>query len=69
MDYIVNGLRGRRLCSMLIWVLDGNPSYQFYEYLGGQKVGQKRVEINRIQADEVSYGWLDAFKILNRNGT
>lgn len=54
---------------MLIWVLDGNPSYQFYEYLGGQKVGQKRVEINRIQADEVSYGWLDAFKILNRNGT
>lgn len=70
-DYQLKGI-GRRLTlavaenlavigihSMLVWVLEDNPSFRFYEALGGQKVYEKRIQIGRVMLNEVAYGWLN----------
>ena len=43
--------------SMIIWVLKGNPNYQFYENLGGQKNGEKIITIDGIDYTEICYTW------------
>ena len=43
--------------SLIIWVLKGNPNYQFYENLGGQKNGEKIITIDGINYTEIAYTW------------
>ena len=45
--------------SMLVWVLADNPSFRFYEAIGGQKVYEKPIERGGIILNEVAYGWTD----------
>ena len=46
--------------SMLVWVLqDNRPARQFYESLGGKRVGSQTITIGGEDLVEVAYGWED----------
>jgi GNAT superfamily N-acetyltransferase len=45
--------------SMLVWVLRDNPTCQFYERLGGQRIYDKEIERGGIKLLEIAYGWTD----------
>src|SRR5205809_105170 len=47
------------LSSMLVWVLEQNPSRHFYEALGGQYMRSKPIEVGGAQLVEAAYGWGD----------
>ena len=49
--------QGRR--SMLVWVLEENPSRGFYEALGGTELRSQTIEIGGQELVEVAYGWDD----------
>jgi ribosomal-protein-alanine N-acetyltransferase len=46
--------------SLLVWVLERNPSRRFYERLGGTEVGRKVARIGDEDHEEIAYGWSDA---------
>ena len=46
--------------SLMLWVLEGNPSRAFYERLGGRAEGKQPVILGEgVAAVEVAYGWPD----------
>ncbi len=45
--------------SMLVWVLDGNPTAGFYARMGGRPVGAKTLTIGVQTCRESAYGWPD----------
>jgi GNAT superfamily N-acetyltransferase len=47
------------MASMLVWVLEANPSRAFYERLGGVPAGQEPITIANLNLVEVAYGWPD----------
>jgi len=51
--------------SMQVWVLEANPACQFYEQLGGQRVGAKEIAIGGTCLVEVAYGWADTVGLRN----
>jgi len=61
---IVERLVEKDIRSMIVWVLQGNPYYKFYEALGGKYVGQKMLEIEGVNYVEHAYGWVDIREIL-----
>ncbi len=53
-------LKARKHSSICLWVLDGNARAKaFYEKMGGQKIGNKMVEIGPSKLKEICYGWKD----------
>lgn len=47
---------------LMLWVLAENaPARRFYERLGGQLIGERRIELGEgdVGVDEVAYGWKD----------
>lgn len=59
-------LTEQKLTSLLLWALKKNKrACEFYEAMGGQKIGKKRIDIGeKSWADESCYGWNDIRKIL-----
>ena len=57
--YFVRELRLRGFTSMVVWVLDANPSKKFYEALGGQVISQQYIERDGQSYLEVAFGWDD----------
>lgn len=49
-------LRQSGLDSVLIWVLEDNPSRGFYEHMGGKPVQTQTVTIGK-ELTEIGYGW------------
>jgi ribosomal protein S18 acetylase RimI-like enzyme len=45
--------------SLLIWVLEKNPSRGFYEKLRGENVAEQEIEIGGVSLPEVGYEWED----------
>jgi ribosomal protein S18 acetylase RimI-like enzyme len=46
--------------SMLVWVLEANPSRRFYESLGGELLPERQTfTVAGMPLVEVSYGWRD----------
>ena len=45
--------------SMLLWVLEDNPSRRFYEALGGVQIKQETITIGGTELIEIAYGWSD----------
>lgn len=43
--------------SMMLWVLKDNPSYHFYQKLGGTDLGEKTIVIGGKELIEVAVGW------------
>lgn len=54
--------------SLLVWVLDQNPSKKFYESLGGKRIDETMIDIAGEQFKEVAYHW-DDLKLLMNAGT
>lgn len=52
-------LHGSGFQSMMLWVLDTNPSRGFYEHMGGELAGEQLIEIGGLTYREVAYGWED----------
>ena len=50
-------LRTSGFHSLIIWVLETNPSIGFYRRLGGSQVAEKQIEIGGSQLIEVAFGW------------
>ncbi len=57
------------LDSLLVWVLQDNPSRHFYAALGGVEVTTKLVIQGEVMFDEVAYGWPDARLLYGTKGT
>jgi ribosomal protein S18 acetylase RimI-like enzyme len=43
--------------SLLIWVLEKNPSRAFYDKLGGEIIADQDIEIGGESLPEIGYGW------------
>jgi GNAT superfamily N-acetyltransferase len=56
---IAGALVERGFRSMVVWVLEANPSRGFYERMGGALVAEQGIEIGGVTLPEVAYGWKD----------
>jgi len=52
-------LNSKGFTSMVVWVLEKNPSKNFYTKLGARLVASKEIEIGGVTLSEVAYGWPD----------
>jgi ribosomal protein S18 acetylase RimI-like enzyme len=50
-------LQNRGFKSLLVWVLEGNPSMGFYERLGGVRETRRVIHLGGKDLPECSYGW------------
>lgn len=50
--------------SLIVWVLDGNPSRYFYEALGGKCIARRNGSMGGAQIQEVAYGWEDIRELI-----
>jgi L-amino acid N-acyltransferase YncA len=53
------GLYDRGFRSMLVWVLEENPSVAFYKRLGGIEEVHKTITLGGKDLREVAFGWTD----------
>ncbi|WP_246939249.1 GNAT family N-acetyltransferase [Bacillus pinisoli] len=56
---VKDDLNSKGINSMLIWVLEENPSAGFYESIGGQRIDSMEVAIGNAKYVEVAFGWKD----------
>ena len=59
-DAVRTSLTNARFTSMLLWVLENNPSRGFYDRLGGSIVASKQDKIGDDDVTEIAYGWIFA---------
>ena len=53
--------------SLCLWALDKNrQACNFYEAMGGQRVGKKMLQMGNTNVKEVCYGWRDIGEILEK---
>lgn len=64
---LADSLCGKGFKSMLVWVLEGNPSREFYAKSGAQFVTSKEIEVGGAALVEVAYGWPDLRLIQNHS--
>jgi GNAT superfamily N-acetyltransferase len=66
---LVASLLSKGFTSMIVWVLEKNPSRYFYVKSGAQFVASKDIQIGGVTLSEVAYGWPDLNPIRSlRNG-
>jgi ribosomal protein S18 acetylase RimI-like enzyme len=51
----IEAVKSKQVPSMVLWVLEGNPSCGFYDHLGGRLEGRKVEMVNHTALTEVSY--------------
>lgn len=49
--------------SMITWALEGNPACGFYEAMGGERLGSKKIMIGGAFLTEISYGWTTGSRV------
>lgn len=42
---------------LAVWVLEGNPSAEFYKKLGGEVVSSRTIRIAGTDIEEIAFGW------------
>ncbi len=62
---LAESLLGQGFTSMIVWVLEKNPSKHFYMRSGAQIVATKDIQIGGVTLSEISYGWPDLQAILS----
>ena len=50
-------LRAKGFTSMLVWVLEQNPSVSFYQRLGAVQIARKVINIGGADLQELALGW------------
>jgi GNAT superfamily N-acetyltransferase len=60
---LASALQTRGFMSMLVWVLEQNPSVSFYQRLGAVQIARKIINIGGADLQELAFGWpsLDRF--------
>ncbi len=62
-------LREKKHKSVCLWVMEGNKrAVGFYKALGGQRVGNKKVEVGGRLLSEIAFGWRDSAVLTNTPG-
>ncbi|TWJ52802.1 hypothetical protein CHCC15325_3668 [Bacillus licheniformis] len=59
MKAIVEELVKKNIKSLLVWVLAGNPSINFYEKLGGRQSTTKQIQFGEGYFKAIAIGWTD----------
>ena len=61
---LADTLRNQGLTSMIVWVLEKNPSKAFYLKSAAQLITSKEIEIGGIVLTEQAFGWpaMDAIR-------
>jgi GNAT superfamily N-acetyltransferase len=54
---LVSALRTKGFTSMLVWVLEQNPSVSFYKRLGAVQIERKVINIGGADLQELVFGW------------
>lgn len=54
---LASDLQARGFTSMLVWVLEQNPSSSFYERLGAVPIARKPIDIGGVELQELAFGW------------
>ncbi len=54
---LVNRLHADDFKSLMVWVLDKNPSRPFYEHMGGLRLTGSTLEISGEHLPMTAYGW------------
>lgn len=54
---IAQNLKAQGFTSMLVWVLERNPSKAFYESLGAQPIDTTMIDIGGEEFKEIAYYW------------
>ncbi|MCM3638115.1 GNAT family N-acetyltransferase [Sporosarcina luteola] len=57
MQTIAKNLKEQGFSSMLVWVLERNPSKTFYESLGGKAIDKTMIDIGGEEYKEIAYYW------------
>lgn len=53
--------------ALCLWVLAKNErAIKFYDYLGGQRLGKRDIEIGPNKVKELCYGWRDIKEVLDK---
>ncbi len=60
---LASELQAKGFTSLIVWVLEQNPSVSFYERLGAVQVARKVINIGGVDLQELAFGWpsLDRF--------
>jgi ribosomal protein S18 acetylase RimI-like enzyme len=54
---LVSALQTKGFTSMLVWVLEQNPSVSFYKRLGAVQIARKVINIGGADLQELAFGW------------
>lgn len=54
---LASALQSKGFMSMIVWVLEQNPSVSFYERLGAVQVARKIINIGGADLEELAFGW------------
>ena len=54
---LASALQTKGFTSMIVWVLEQNPSVSFYERLGAVQVARKVINIGGADLQELAFGW------------
>ncbi len=58
-------LAERGMGSVVVWVLEENPSRHFYEALGGRRIAKQKIAIGGVDLPEVAYGWSNVAEVID----
>ncbi|KZE73327.1 GCN5 family acetyltransferase [Paenibacillus elgii] len=56
-ERFIEALKQRNYRSFMLWVLEDNPSVEFYKKQGGQYLGKKEIQIGEDKLTEIALGW------------
>jgi GNAT superfamily N-acetyltransferase len=62
---LAKSLLGQGFTGMIVWVLEKNPSKQFYVRSSAEVVTTKDIQIGGVTLSEVCYGWPDLQSIVS----
>jgi ribosomal protein S18 acetylase RimI-like enzyme len=54
---LASALQTKGFTSMIVWVLEQNPSVSFYERLGAVQIARKVIDIGGADLQELAFGW------------
>lgn len=61
---IIIELYNKDIKSLMVWVLNDNPTIKFYKKLGGKPIKNKQIKFGNDNLEELALGWTDTSSIL-----
>ena len=61
---LASALQTSGFTSMIVWVLEQNPSASFYERLGAVQIARKIINIGGADLQELAFGWLSLERLI-----